>query len=221
MITQHKDYIASLPTEFTVESNTEKTILSDTLNSSNIRVEENATLTFISFLTKGWEEVQKLKFTLEVKNSRVLFLCIIFGEKEEGFPYETESLHLAENTAGFYHTKSVMGDKSKVNYRGNLIIPKSGQLTDSYLSHDSLMLSQEAKVNSIPCLEIEADDVAAGHAATMGRVDEDMLFYLRSRGIKPKDAKRLLVQGFLGADLEKIDSEDIRQLLKQEIEKAI
>jgi Fe-S cluster assembly protein SufD len=221
MLKEHKNYIAEIPSSITVPENSERFILTDTLKSSEITVEKDAKLTFVSFLTKGWEETQKLKFTLEGQNSSVLFLNIIFGENEESFPYETESIHHAENTTGFYHTKSVLDGKSKVHYKGNLVIPKSGQLADSYLSHDSLMLSDQAKVKSIPCLEIEADDVAAGHAATMGRVDDDMLFYLRSRGLNPQTAKKMLVQGFLASDLDKIDSEEIRQLLSEEIEKSL
>ena len=217
----HKNYLSSLPSSLTVVAGEEKTILVSQLENCEITVEKDAKLTLISYLTEGWEETKKLRFVLKGEAAKVLFLCIIFGEKEENFPYETESEHIGRSTEGFYHTKSVLGGKAKIDYTGNLIIPKSGQLADTYLSHDSLLLSKDAKVGSVPCLEIEADDVAAGHSATMGRVDEDMLFYLRTRGLNPETAKRMLVQGFLASDLDKIDSEEIRQLLEQEIEKAL
>ncbi len=217
----HENYIAKLEKTLTIEEGKEKTILLDCLDDCEIIVKKDAQLTMIAYLTKGWEESKKLKFTLEGENSKVLFLSIIFADNEEQFPYETESHHIGESTEGFYHTKSVLSGKSKINYTGNLVIPKSGQLADTYLSHDSLLLSKDAKVGSVPCLEIEADDVAAGHSATMGRVDEEMLFYLRSRGLSPENAKRMLVHGFLASDLDKIDSEEIRQLIEEEIEKSL
>jgi Fe-S cluster assembly scaffold protein SufB len=217
----HENYIANLPASLEVAAGEEKTILVDTLADCEITVEKDATLTLVAYLTKGWEENKKLKFVLNGENSKVLFLSIIFAENDEQFPYETESHHIGRSTEGFYHTKSVLGGKAKINYTGNLIIPKSGQLADTYLSHDSLLLSKDATVGSVPCLEIEADDVAAGHSATMGRVDEDMLFYLRSRGLTPENAKRMLVQGFLASDLDKLDSEELRLLIQKEIEKSL
>lgn len=176
-----------------------------------------ANLTFIATLKKGWEEVQKLNFQFEEESATLTFLAFIIAKENETFPFETISTHQAPHTNAFYYVRGAMLDRSQVNYTGYLIIEKGAQMTDSYLAHHSLMLSKDAKVVSIPSLEIEADDVKAGHAATMGRVDEDLLFYLESRGIDKQAGTDMLIKGFMEADLQKIPSEEIRLALSEEI----
>ena len=197
------------------------TLFLETLESTDYHVAEGANLTIVALLTEGWEEKAYLNFYLESENSEVYFNAIILGKGENSFPFETISHHPTTNTKGFYYTRSVLFDKSRVDYRGNLVIPKEGQMTDCYLSHDTLMLSPDAKTITIPCLEIEADDVTAGHAATVGRVDEELLFYLQSRGIGKSQAQEMLIRGFLQGDLNKINDEEIRQKVSEKIEALV
>lgn len=197
------------------------TLLLETLETTDYHVAEGANLTIVALLTEGWEEKAHLNFYLEGENAEVHFNAIILGKDENQFPFETISHHPTTNTKGFYYTRSVLFDKSKVDYKGNLVIPKAGQMTDCYLSHDTLMLSPEAKTITIPCLEIEADDVTAGHAATIGQVDAETLFYLQSRGISKSQAQEMLIRGFLEGDLSKINDEAIRQKVTAKIEELI
>ena len=91
------------------------------------------------------------------------------------------------------------------------------QLTDAYQTNRNLLLSNTAEANSLPGLEILADDVKCSHGATVGRLDEDQLFYLMSRGISERKAQELLVFGFFEEIIEKLESDPLRQNLRQRI----
>lgn len=192
-----------------------------TLKTEDIHVPANTRLTYVALLQEGWEEKQTLNFHCDGENSEVNFVALILAKGEQNFPFETISNHSVPHTNAYYTIRAAMFDKSRVDYRGQLNIRKKAQLTDSYLAHHSLMLSKNAKVTTIPCLEIEADDVKAGHAATIGKVDEDMLFYLATRGIGKEEAQHMLIQGFMEADLKKIPDEKIQQQLVKEIEECL
>ncbi len=140
---------------------------------------------------------------------------------KENFNFETLSNHYSPETNAYYYTRATQLDKSKVRYRGSLNIKPKAQLTDSYLAHHTLMLSDKARTETIPSLEIEADDVKAGHAATIGQVDEEILHYMTSRGIDDKSAKDLMIKGFMEAELHMIPSEAVRMSLIKETEKFI
>ncbi|OGJ42856.1 hypothetical protein A3I58_01780 [Candidatus Peregrinibacteria bacterium RIFCSPLOWO2_02_FULL_39_10] len=83
------------------------------------------------------------------------------------------------------------------------------------------MLSQNAKVETIPSLEIETNDASAGHAASMGKIDDEMLFYLLSRGINEKTGKKILIKAFLEKDFDKIEYENTKKILDEKIEKIL
>ncbi len=209
-------YIPYLPEKVHIQKGEEHVLLTNTLNTSSIILEEQATLTFIAFLTEGWEEVKKIHFHLRGKESKVNCFILIIGRNDQKYRFETISYHETKNTKASYNVRNALFDKATVDYKGNLKILPAAKLSDCYLNHHSLLLSSHAKVYSIPSLEIEADDVKAGHAATVGTVDDEMLFYLQSRGLDTHTAKEMLIQGFFEADIEKIPSEEIKMQLKDE-----
>ncbi|MBI4232628.1 SufD family Fe-S cluster assembly protein, partial [Candidatus Peregrinibacteria bacterium] len=188
---------------------------------TDVHIGADTELTFIAFLTKGWEEKQKIRFHVEGENTTINFIALIIAKDKEHFPFETESLHTVPHTNAYYYVRGAMFDKSEVDYTGYLNIRPGAQLTDSYLSHNSLMLSKEAKVRTVPSLEIEADDVKAGHAATIGKIDEDLLFYFESRGLNRQQAKESLITGFMETELKRIPSEEVQQALAREIEATL
>ncbi|MBI2634480.1 SufD family Fe-S cluster assembly protein [Candidatus Peregrinibacteria bacterium] len=198
-----------------------QTTLTYSLTTSTINIPADTNLTYVAFLKKGWRETQKLQFNFTGENSTLNFIALILGLGEETFPFETISNHEIPHTNAYYNIRGVMFDKSQVYYRGSLNIKKSAQLTDCYLAHHTLMLSKNAKTHTIPSLEIEADDVKAGHAATIGKVDEDILFYLASRGINKKQGQSMLIKGFLETDLKKISDPNIQLILAKNIEEAL
>lgn len=212
---------AQLPSEITIAAGEHKTLIVNSLENSTISIAADATLNLVAILSEGWDDKRIITFNLEGKESSLNFVALILAKDENAFPFETISNHNTTNTHAACYVRSAMFDKSSIDYKGMLVIPKTSQITDSYLSHDSLMLSDKAKVTTIPSLEIEADDVSAGHAATIGRVDDELLFYLASRGIDKEQAKDMLIRGFIEADIDKIDSEEGRKLVLEEVQEKL
>jgi Fe-S cluster assembly protein SufD len=175
---------------------------------SRIVLEEGARLTYVLFSNEGWDGVPRIVFDLKGKESEVTFLGFLVGRGTSRFAFETVSNHLAPQTKAHFLLRAAMFDESAVDYKGNLVIPKGSQRTDTYLAHHTLLLSDKTRARTLPSLEIEADDVKAGHAATIGKVDKELMFYLTSRGISPGEAESMLIAGFFETQLRMIPEEE-------------
>jgi Fe-S cluster assembly protein SufD len=112
----------------------------------------------------------------------------------------------------FYH--GILDGRSHGVFSGRIIVHKDAQKTDAKQTNKNLLLSQEAQIDSKPQLEIYADDVKCTHGATIGQIDQDAIFYLRSRGIAEDAARALLLFGFAGETLERMKAEPIRRYLE-------
>ncbi len=112
----------------------------------------------------------------------------------------------------FYH--GILDGRSHGIFSGRIIVHKDAQKTDAKQTNKNLLLSQEAQIDSKPQLEIYADDVKCTHGATIGQIDQDAIFYLRSRGIAENAARALLLFGFAGECLERMKAEPIRRYLE-------
>lgn len=117
--------------------------------------------------------------------------------------------------------KGIMDDKSTGVFNGKIFVKQDAQKTNAFQSNKNVLLSKEASVNTKPQLEIFADDVKCSHGATTGQLDEESLFYLRSRGIGEAAAKRLLLHAFANDVLERIKIEPLRELLLQKMEQRL
>lgn len=208
-------------TEFLIPENAQMICVASAVTESKIVLQENSKLTYVLFATEGWDGTPKITFEFTGKNSELECIGLIVGTGEMNFGFETISHHLTTNTKASYRIRAAMFDRSVVDYKGNLVIPKPAQLTDTYLSHDTLLLSDYARAHTVPALEIEANDVKAGHAATIGKVDDELMFYLLSRGIEPKEAEQMLINSFFEAPLSLIPDEEIRSGLQSAIVKAL
>jgi Fe-S cluster assembly protein SufD len=109
--------------------------------------------------------------------------------------------------------KSVLDDQSRSVFQGKIIVRPGAQKTDGKMMAKALLLSDDAEANSKPELEIFADDVQCGHGATAGALDEDLLFYLRARGIPLKQAEALLIQSFVGEAIDTIEQDAVKDAL--------
>ena len=117
--------------------------------------------------------------------------------------------------------KGIAGGKSKVDFYGKVVVAKDAQQTQAYQENHNILLSDDAKVNTKPQLEIYADDVKCSHGATIGRLNEEEQFYMRSRGITLEDAKVLQMISFLAPVFEAISDEAEREEILLELESAI
>ena len=117
--------------------------------------------------------------------------------------------------------KGIAGGTSKVDFYGKIIVAQDAQRTEAYQENHNILLSDGAKVDTKPQLEIYADDVKCSHGATIGRLNEEEQFYMRSRGISLEDAKVLQMISFIAPVLDNIEDAQEREEVKCQFEEAI
>ncbi len=141
-------------------------------------------------------------------------LGLYFADGRQHFEHRVVSRHEAPDSYSNLLYKGALKDQAHTVFYGNLIVPPGAPRTDAYQTNRNLVLSNGARADTIPFLEIETADVRCSHAGAVGRVDDEHLFYLQSRGV-PKDvAKRLIVIGFLQEVLEHIGFDELREELE-------
>ena len=127
---------------------------------------------------------------------------------------KTNINHLVENTKSYQLIKSVLDSSSKAVYQGKIYVDKDAQKTDGYQLSKAILLNENSEFNAKPELEIYADDVKCSHGSASGSLNENSIFYLRSRGLSYNEAKNLLIKGFLLDVIEKITDEEIKNIIK-------
>jgi Fe-S cluster assembly protein SufD len=131
-------------------------------------------------------------------------LGLAFGEEGQHFDHNTSQDHVAPHAKSDLLYKGALDGNARSVFRGIIKVHKGAQQTDAYQTNRNLLLSERARADSLPNLEIEADDVRCSHGATVGQLDQDHLFYLMSRGLSRTQAERLVVIGFLGEVLSRL-----------------
>jgi len=127
---------------------------------------------------------------------------------------KTNINHLVENTKSYQLIKSVLENSSKSVYQGKIYVSPEAQKTDGYQLSKAILLNENSEFNAKPELEIYADDVKCSHGSASGSLNENSIFYLRSRGLNYKEAKNLLIKGFLLDVIDKITDDEIKNLIK-------
>jgi Fe-S cluster assembly protein SufD len=125
--------------------------------------------------------------------------------------------HAVPNCTSREVFKSVLDGEARGIFQGKIVVRPHAQKTDAKMATHALLLSETAEADNKPELEIFADDVQCGHGATSGDLDEDLLFYLKARGIPPKEAEALLIQAFVGEAVEGIEHAGLRDALMDQV----
>ncbi|GAB4137314.1 MAG: Fe-S cluster assembly protein SufD [Planctomycetaceae bacterium] len=146
---------------------------------------------------------------------------VTFATDRQLLSYYTQQSHNAPDTRSDLLYKEVLRDKSRVVWRGMIRVEKEAQQTDGYQRSDALMLSPTCRADSIPGLEIEADDVRCTHGATAGRVDEEQVFYAMCRGLSKFEAMHMIVEGFFHGIYDRIPNEAVRETLSSAVERKL
>jgi Fe-S cluster assembly protein SufD len=144
-----------------------------------------------------------------------------FADGDQHLDYDTFQEHIAPNTESDFAFKGALRDDASAVWRGMIRVEQDAQKTNAYQENRNLLLSPTAHADSIPGLEIMANDVRCTHGATLGRVDRDMLFYLMARGLSRAEAERLIVRGFFQDVLDRIELEPVREALGAALEARI
>jgi Fe-S cluster assembly protein SufD len=135
--------------------------------------------------------------------------------------FDTTQEHAAPNTTSDLAFRGVLQGRSTAVWKGNIIVDPGAQKTDAFQESRNLLLSKRAHADAIPGLEIQANDVRCTHAAAVAQVDPEQLFYLRSRGLRPDVAKRLVIEGFLSALVERFEEGPVRARLADALEQRL
>jgi Fe-S cluster assembly protein SufD len=133
-----------------------------------------------------------------------------FTDGVQHLDHDTQQNHLAPHTTSDLLYKGALKDHSRSVWQGMIYVAPGAQKTDGYQANRNLVLSPKAHADSIPGLEILADDVRCTHGATVGKIDADQVFYLRSRGISYAESERLIVEGFFDPIMQRIPFEGVR-----------
>jgi len=144
-----------------------------------------------------------------------------FVDGTQHLDFDTFQEHIAPNTTSDFAFKGALNDKASSVWRGMIRVEKDAQKTNAYQENRNLMLSETAHADSIPGLEILANDVRCTHGATLGQVDREQLFYAMARGLTRADAERLIVRGFFQDVLDRIELEPVREALAAALEARI
>ena len=155
--------------------------------------------------------------TMRGNGSAAELVGVFFADHDQRFSMHTLSDHAALSTNAETLVKGVLTDRSRVEFEGMIRIQPRAQQTASFLSDHTLLLSNECRAESIPSLEIGANQVSASHGATTGQIDEEQLFYLMVRGIHREEAERIIVQGFFEPVLQRVPLENLRIRLRRSI----
>lgn len=146
---------------------------------------------------------------------------VMFTEGRQHLAYHTLQHHQAPHATSDLLYKGALQDESRLVWRGMIKVDPHAQRTNGYQRNDNLMMSSSARVDSIPGLEIEADDVICTHGATAGRVEEEQVFYAQCRGLTRREATRMIVAGFFQQVFDRITIESVREALAESIGKRI
>lgn len=151
--------------------------------------------------------------------STALMSGVFFGDGRQHLDYDTQQNHMAPHTTSDLLYKGALKEKARSVWQGMIKVFPDAQKTDGYQANRNLILEKTARADSIPGLEIEADDVRCTHGATVSQLDPDEVFYIQSRGLPYKETQRLIVQGFFAPVIDRIPLESVRLRLIDEIAK--
>jgi Fe-S cluster assembly protein SufD len=144
-----------------------------------------------------------------------------FADGTQHLDYDTFQEHMAPSTTSDFAFKGALRDTARAVWRGMIRVEEGAQKTNAYQENRNLLLSKSAHADSIPGLEIMANDVRCTHGATLGQVDREQLFYLMTRGLTRAEAERLIVRGFFQDVLDRVELEPVRDALAAALEARI
>jgi Fe-S cluster assembly protein SufD len=143
------------------------------------------------------------------------------GDRRQHLDYDTTQEHAAPNTTSDLAFRGLLDGRATSVWRGMIHVADGAQKTDAFQESRNLLLSKRAHADAIPGLEIEADDVRCTHAATVAQIDKEQLFYLQSHGLGLPDAKRLVIEGFMQALVERLGEGVLRDSVASALEKRL
>jgi len=141
----------------------------------------------------------KYRFVLDKKGQELEIVGRFRVGGKEKKEWKVEVIHKAANTKSRTNIRGVVGGAGQAVVKGLIKVMPTALNTEAFLEEKIMLLSSQARAEAVPDLEIETDEVKCSHAATVGQIDKEQMFYLRSRGLEEKAAEKMLIEGFLNA----------------------
>ena len=184
-------------------------------NSINISQKQNSISNCFTFSYSGALVRNNLNIKLKEKNCYSNMYGFYALKEKSHVDNHTTVDHIDENSISNEHYKGIMDNNSNGVFNGKIFVRKKAQKTNAFQSNNNILLSDEAKINTKPQLEIWADDVKCSHGCTVGQLDKEAMFYLQSRGISKGKAISMLLGAFSEEIIEKIENQFVKQKIKK------
>jgi Fe-S cluster assembly protein SufD len=197
---------------------TSKTILDKNSADENVIIEinENEQIQYVILAVGNFNK--NITFNIKGENAEVEVIGICLLKNNEKTNLSTIQFHKEKRSNSTNLIKTILKDSANFNFTGLIKIDKKAQQTNAFLTQNTLTLSENTINHSVPSLEINADDVKASHAATTSFIDEESLYYLKSRGISQQQSENLIIRGFIQTAINKIKDEEIKKEVEEKIE---
>ncbi len=166
----------------------------------------------------GRAERAKLENVFLKEGASAEVVEVVFGDNSQRFDVVSDLNHLAPSTKGRILSNGVLKDKAQSVFKGMIRIGKDAKGANAYLAGHAILLSPEAKSDAIPGLEIATNEVKATHSASVAQIDQDQIFYMMTRGLSEDEAKKFIVLGFIEPAVSRIDSEELRNRVRDVVE---
>jgi Fe-S cluster assembly protein SufD len=185
------------------------------------RMQRDAQLAWI--LSSWGSRLSKINLEMQLleRGGHGELLGLFFPSGRQHIDHHTMQNHLADHCSSDLLFKGALRDRARSVYSGSIKVWKNAQKTDAYQKNDNLVLDKRARADSIPGLEIEADDVRCTHGATVSKIEPEYLFYLMARGLNKFQAEQLIVTGFFEEVLNRVPVEGVRHKLEQIIARKV
>ena len=185
------------------------------LHSSSSNVDCENSSVYNSFIFSVGGNMSRIEVTSSINSADINFNIkgLYLAKTNQHHDITTLMQHKHPESNSNQHIKGILQKNSSGVFQGKVIVSQDAQKTDAFQFNQNLLLSETAEVNAKPELEIYADDVKCSHGATTGELDEEMLFYLRSRGLKREEAKKILVEGFINELFDDVENKDLKKKL--------
>lgn len=196
-------------------------ILIDTLEkpAERITVQAGQKLQYIVPVLQSVVEPRHREILLAGEGAEVDIIGFFLGSGDDVLNLKLDTTHAAPNTRGRTEFQAVLAGKASLEFNGMIKILKNAQGSNDFLQQDSLLLSEDAKANAVPGLEIEANEVKASHGATAKPVDPEQKFYLMSRGLSEAQAEGMIVGGFIASTIQKLQDKALKGKILSALEK--
>jgi len=179
-----------------------------------ISLARNSSLNHAALCAFGKEISINRSFDLQ-DGAEVNFANAFFGNSSQKFTFNTTVNHSGKNSKSDLRTYGILRDAAQCVSHGNIKIEKVGQGSNAFLADHALLLDKKARAESVPALEILANDVRAGHSASTTRLSSEQLFYCTSRGLSEPDTIKIIASGFLARAFAKVDARNLMELVEE------